>query len=91
MFFVYVLYSTSLHRRYIGKTENVDRRLSEHNNGLSTWTKKGIPWKLIYYEAYLLPSDATKRELFLKSGRGREYLDQLLNNSINFLNNGERV
>ena len=91
MFFVYVLYSTKIHKRYIGKTGNIEKRLSEHNNGLSTWTKRGIPWVLTYYEAFLLSPDATKRESFLKSGRGRDYLDQILKTSINFLDNGMRV
>jgi len=46
----------------------------------SKFTKFGIPWKLIYYEAYLNKKDAMKRERYLKTGRGRNYIRKTLNN-----------
>jgi len=79
MYFVYVLYSEKLHKRYIGSSEDINRRLREHNLGKSKFTKAGIPWKLIYKESLPTNYEARKRELFLKSGVGRKLLDRVLN------------
>jgi len=53
---------------------DVSVRLIKHNSGLVLSTKPYLPWKIIYYEAYLIREDATGRERFLKSGSGRQYL-----------------
>lgn len=50
------------------------RRFEEHNRGESTFMKKGMPWKLIYYEAFVNKKDASVEELFLKTGQGRKRL-----------------
>jgi len=76
MFYVYVLQSEADWGLYIGMSGNLRRRLREHGQGESTSTKARVPWKLIYYEAYLVKADAEGRERFLKSGRGRKFLDQ---------------
>ncbi len=78
MYFVYVLYSDKLNKRYVGSTSDIDKRLIEHNSGKSKFTKGGIPWKLIYSEKYETNSDARKRELFLKTSVGRKFLDEQL-------------
>ena len=78
MYFVYVLYSERLNKRYVGSSKDIENRLNEHNKGKSKFTKAGIPWKLIYKESYPTLSEARKRELFLKSGVGRKFLDQIL-------------
>jgi len=80
MIFVYVLQSELDFGLYIGMTGNLRRRLEEHQRGESLSTKGRRPWKLIYYEAYLLESDAEGREMFLKSGSGRRFLDKQLRN-----------
>lgn len=78
MFYVYVLFSKKLQKRYIGFTSDLKKRLSEHNSGKSTFTKSGIPWTLIYHESFPTESEARNRELFLKSCVGRKFLDSLL-------------
>jgi putative endonuclease len=78
MFYVYVLQSESDAGLYIGKTGNLRKRFEEHQRGESLSTKGRRPWKLIYYEAYLDDSDAEGREVFLKSGGGRRFLDNQL-------------
>jgi putative endonuclease len=80
MIFVYVLQSELDSGLYIGKTSNLRRRFEEHQSGESRSTKGRRPWKLIYYEAYLDESDAEGREVFLKSGGGRRFLDKQLRN-----------
>ncbi|MCZ6703233.1 MAG: GIY-YIG nuclease family protein [Ignavibacteria bacterium] len=64
---------------YKGMTDNLDRRLVEHNNkALSFWTKRGTDWKLIYKEEFDNKTEALKREKWLKTGVGREYLKEIL-------------
>jgi len=78
MFYVYVLKSLKDNKRYIGFTENLQRRLFEHNNGLVKSTKNRRPLELIYHEEFVSKKDALLREKFLKSGHGREFLNSLL-------------
>jgi len=74
MYYVYILQSEKSGQLYTGSTGDLRKRLSQHNLGQSNWTKGGIPWKLIYYEASLDESDAHAREIYLKSGNGKRYL-----------------
>ena len=76
--YVYVLWSDSLRKRYIGSCRDLEKRINEHNRGKQQFTKGGKPWRLIYSEKYDSYSDARKQEIFLKSGVGRKFLDKLL-------------
>lgn len=64
MFYVYVLQSLK-DELYFGSTNNLKRRLKEHQSGKSFATK-GKDWTLIYYEAYLAETDAKTREQRIK-------------------------
>ncbi len=66
MFYVYILKSFKNSNLYIGSTNNLERRLAEHNSGNGGYTKKYLPYKLIYYEAYFANNDARERESNLK-------------------------
>ena len=67
---VYVIENKS-GRRYVGCSANVQRRLVEHNSGISTWTRGKGPWHLVWIRANLSLSDARKLENLLKrQGRG---------------------
>ncbi len=81
MFTVYVLWSDRLQKRYIGSTKNIDKRLMEHNSGKNRFTKGGVPWKVVYIESFQSNSEGRKREVFLKSGVGRRFLDDILKGS----------
>jgi len=77
-YFVYVIKSKEGFI-YKGMTDNLERRLEEHKNKtLSFWTKRGIEWKLIYSEKFSEKSEALKRENWLKTGVGREFLAKIL-------------
>ena len=79
MFYVYVLKSDKNNKRYVGFTSKDPKiRLIEHNKGGSKWTRQNKPFELLYKEKFHNKTDAIKRETFLKSGKGREYLDRLL-------------
>ncbi len=77
MYYVYILFSQKLNKRYIGSTKDLKERIKRHNSKSSKFTLKGIPWKLIYYEGFLNKEDALREEKFLKTGKGRERLKYL--------------
>ena len=84
MNFVYLLESINTKKWYIGFTpDDPGRRLDKHNLGLVQSTKAFLPWRLIYFEAYVDRKDATGREKFLKSGAGRKFLEKQLKNYFN--------
>ncbi|MBI2310275.1 GIY-YIG nuclease family protein [Candidatus Collierbacteria bacterium] len=71
---------------YIGFTPDSPlNRLFKHNNKEVYYSKRKAPWKLIYYEAYLLQEDAVSREKFLKSGAGHTFLKKQIKNYLNNL------
>ena len=75
MHFVYLLESAQDRSWYIGYTPDTPQnRLMKHNSGSEYFTKRKMPWKLIYFEAYIEQRDATNREKFLKSGAGRIFI-----------------
>ncbi len=81
MFTVYVLYSQSHKKIYIGYTSNIRERFKSHNE-LATkgWTIKFRPWEIVQTEIFESKADALRREKELKSARGREWIWQLINN-----------
>ncbi|MBU0649610.1 GIY-YIG nuclease family protein [Patescibacteria group bacterium] len=73
MYFVYVIRNKN-GLLYKGSTENLEKRLAEHNRNGKTWTNIRRPWEVVYKECYNSRSDAVKRECFFKTGKGREFL-----------------
>ena len=80
MFIVYVIKSQS-NTFYTGHTSNLERRLYEHNNGLTKTTKTDTNWKVIYTKEFLTRSEAMKHEKWLKTGKGREFLKSYKNSN----------
>lgn len=66
MYFVYIIKSQSHRAFYIGYTNNIGKRIDEHNAGLSPATKRYIPWRLVYLEGYANKEDARDREEKIK-------------------------
>ncbi len=67
MHYVYVLQSNRYKSNlYIGNTNDLKRRLEEHNNGENYSTDRYKPFRIVYYEAYLDKNDALERENKLK-------------------------
>ncbi len=65
-------------RKYVGQTNNLERRLREHRSGRSRFTRKYEVVRLLYWEKCGSRSEALSREKFLKSGKGREWLKSKL-------------
>lgn len=75
MWYVYILESLKNKRKYTGLTNNLKRRLKEHNDGIGgDYSQKNRPFRLIFYEAYISKQDAANAEKFFKTGYGREVL-----------------
>jgi putative endonuclease len=75
---VYILESASTGKRYIGQTDDLERRLAEHNSrehNLCKFTSRHPgPWRLVYHETCETRSEAMRRERWLKSGVGRQWI-----------------
>ena len=74
MFYTYVLLSEKDKEFYVGFTNDLKRRLDEHERGMVGSTAQRRPLKLVYYEACLNENDAIKREKYFKTGFGRRFL-----------------
>jgi len=78
MCYTYVSLSMKDRVFYTGFTENLKLRFEQHNKGLVESTKRGAPFRLIYYEACPDRSDAVRREKYLKSYNGKRFLKRKL-------------
>jgi len=78
-YFTYILQSEIDQSFYIGYTANIQKRLEDHNNGKSKYTKRKIPWKLVYLETFELKREAIIREKELKRIRNTNYIKKIIN------------
>jgi len=79
MHFLYILKSLKDSKLYIGTTNNLHRRLKQHNNGQSKSTKYRRPFVLIYQEIYPSKNQAMKREWYFKNtGEGNKLMRTLI-------------
>ena len=77
MHYVYILKSLKTGEFYKGLTDNIDRRLNQHLNGKSKSTKHKLPLIPIHIELCSDRQSARKMEKFFKSGYGREIIDEI--------------
>ncbi len=79
MYFIYCVYNHQNGKIYIGQTNDLERRLKEHNTPNSHYTGRFRGgWVLIYKESLATRFEALKREKQLKSAKGREYIKQYI-------------
>jgi len=81
MFIVYILQSQSLNRYYVGYTNDLERRLTEHNRKKGKYTDSGIPWQLVYHEIHSTKTEAMNREKFIKLKKSRTFIESLISSS----------
>ena len=74
MFHVYILQSLKDLRTYTGYTEDVNKRLIEHNTGKVKATRNRRPFRVLFVEDLATLQEAKKKELYWKSGSGRRKL-----------------
>ena len=78
MWYVYIIYSEKIDGYYTGITDDIEWRLDRHNQGWGRFTKRGIPWKVVYTEKFETKSNALKREREIKSRKSRKYIKSLI-------------
>ncbi len=77
MFYVYFLYSAKLKKYYTGYTDDVNRRLLQHNSEKIHYTRTGTPWSLVGYETYKTKEEAFSREQWIKRMKSNKILKKI--------------
>jgi len=80
--YVYVLRSLKDRMFYIGSTNDLKRRLQQHQRGENTSTAKRLPVELIYFEGHQSKDDALRREKYFKTTKGKVTLRQMLRDAL---------
>jgi putative endonuclease len=92
VYYLYILQSEKDKNFYTGTTSDLKRRFKEHNAGKNFSTAPRRPFKLIYYEAYLLKQDAESREKYLKTSTERRVIrKQLTHFLLQSINESYRI
>jgi len=78
MFTTYILFSKTKDLYYVGSTGDLSDRLKRHNAGSSNFSKRGIPWIVVYQKEYETKSEAYQAELYIKSQKSRKYIEDLI-------------
>ena len=71
----YILYSCSLGKYYSGQTNDLEKRLQQHNSGHGKYTKHGAPWDLIWFKKCLSRSEAVNIETQIKKRGAKRYIE----------------
>ena len=74
MYYAYVIKSIDHDYLYKGHCENLEKRLSQHNAGLTKSIKPYLPFKIVYFEEFQTREEAIRRELYFKTSAGRRFL-----------------
>lgn len=80
MYYVYILLSQKDGKTYTGFSDNVDRRLNQHNSEMVPATKHRRPLEILFTENFKTEHEAKNRELYWKSGAGRRKLKAYFKN-----------
>ena len=73
-YYVYAIRSEKKKYIYVGISDNTERRVQQHNKGKERTTKPYAPFKTILIEQYNSRPEARKREKYLKTGIGKDFL-----------------
>jgi putative endonuclease len=77
-FFVYILQSLRDFSFYTGQCNDLDRRVSKHNDGMSRYTASKKPWRLVYFEMYETRTESILREKQIKKMKSKMYILELI-------------
>ncbi|MBO0341976.1 GIY-YIG nuclease family protein [Flagellimonas profundi] len=77
-YFVYILYSQSIDKFYVGHCQNLEDRINRHNGGRSKYTKIAMDWEVKYTESFSTRGRAMEREREIKRKKSRKYIEFLI-------------
>jgi len=87
-YYLYIIGSLKDKKLYIGSTNNLKKRVEEHNSGKVQSTQPRAPFKLLYYEAYSTELEARERESRLKlRGQARAHLFKRIQHTLELFQN----
>ena len=75
--FVYIIFSDTINKFYVGSTQDLNQRIYQHNTKKGKFTDKGIPWKLIHAIEVLDRSTAVQLEKKIKKRGARRFLNDI--------------
>lgn len=78
MFYAYVAKSLKHDFYYKGHCKDREKRLHQHNSGMTKSLRKYIPLEMVYFEEFDTLDGAIQREKFLKTAAGRRFLKEKL-------------
>jgi putative endonuclease len=78
MFYVYIIYSKSINKFYVGSCQDLDQRINDHLNSRSKFTKVAKDWILKYSEEFETRTEAVQREMKIKKMKSRTYIENLI-------------
>ena len=81
MYYLYILYSQTLDKYYIGHTSDLEGRLRRHLSNHKGFTGKKSDWKIVYTETYSDKTKAYQREREIKSWKSRKKIKELIQNN----------
>ena len=82
MFWVYIIKSIKNGRYYVGQTNNIKRRIIDHNRGKDHSSKIGMPWVLQISKLVTTRKDAMRLEKSLKKLKSRERIEQFIHSGV---------
>ena len=74
MFTTYILYSKKLNKYYTGQTQDLPRRIEEHNRGKTSFMVRGIPWEIVYSMEFNTRAQAMLQEKHIKNRGAKRFL-----------------
>jgi putative endonuclease len=78
VYYAYVMKSRDYDFFYKGHCKDLQKRLLQHNSGMTESIRPYIPFEIVYFEKFETLREAIKREKYFKSSRGREFLKKIL-------------
>ena len=80
LFCVYILFSEKLNKHYIGTTDDIERRVKEHNSKFyeNNYTSSGIPWQMVFNISCQSSSQAYKIEKHIKAMHSKIFIQNLI-------------
>jgi len=75
MYITYILYSQRINKFYTGQTQDIVRRLEEHNRGKTSFMATGMPWVILYSKAFKSRQEAVNLEMIIKKRGAARFLD----------------
>jgi putative endonuclease len=76
-YYTYIIYSDLTGRYYTVITDDLERRLHEHNSGRSRTTSRGVTWKIMFYKDFGTRSEATTLEKRIKKRGAKRFIDDI--------------